>query len=299
MPRDPYEVLGVGKAASEEDIKKAYRKLARQYHPDRNPGDKQAESTFKEVQDAFEILSDKDKKAKYDQFGFADPSGFAGGSPGGFGWGNSGGAQNINMDDLAKMFGGMGQGGGAGFDFGELFGKRNKGRKRAKPPQDIQAEIEIPLETIARGGKVPLTVENTKLDVNIPQGIREGGKIRLAGQGHDGGDLFLTIRSKSHDYFVREENNIILELPLSVYEAFLGTKADVPAIDGTSISMKVPAGVSSGARFRIKGKGIAGGDMFVQVKIILPQVLDEKSKKLVEELSVTCPVDARSNLSWK
>ncbi|MFZ9793881.1 MAG: DnaJ domain-containing protein, partial [Gemmataceae bacterium] len=105
MPRDPYEVLGVGKAASEEDIKKAYRKLARQYHPDRNPGDKQAESTFKEVQDAFEILSDKDKKAKYDQFGFADPSGFAGGGPGGFGWGNSGGAQNINMDDLAKMFG--------------------------------------------------------------------------------------------------------------------------------------------------------------------------------------------------
>lgn len=296
MARDPYEVLGVGKNANEEEIKKAYRKLARQYHPDRNLGDKQAESVFKEVQDAFEILSDKEKRAKYDQFGFADPAGFGGG-----GWGGAGGAgQNVNMDDLARMFGNMGQGGpGGGFDFGEMFGRRAKGkRKTGRPPQDLQAEFEIPLETIAKGGKVPLTVHDISLDVNIPPGIREGGKIRLAGQGQNGGDLYLTIRAKPHEFFHREESNIILDLPISVYEAMLGTNAEVPAIDGSRITMKVPPGVSSGARFRIKGKGLPGGDMFVQIKVVVPAGLNDKARGLVEELEKLYPVHARKNVTW-
>ncbi len=298
MPRNPYEVLGVGRKASDDEIKKSYRKLARDFHPDRNLGDKQAESKFKEVQDAFEILHDKEKRSKYDQFGFVDPTaGFGGGSQGprggGFHWANDSARSSINMEDLAGMFGG-GQ-----FDMGSMFGKKNKGRKKTiNQPQDNNAEVEVPLEKIALGGKIFLTVNGSNLEVNIPAGIKDGNKIRLAGQGQTGGDLYLTIKSAKHPYFIRENDCLVIEIPISISEAILGAKIDVPVLDGSKLTVKIPAGTASGARLRLKGKGIADGDMFIQLKIVLPTVIDERSKEIIEEFAKLNPLDPRKNLAW-
>lgn len=294
MPRDPYEVLGISKNATEDEIKKAYRKLARDYHPDRNPGDKKAETKFKEIQDAFDILHDKDKRAKYDQFGFVDPSAGFGGArgPGG---GFHGGTGSINMEDLASMFGGN----AGGFDFGTMFGKKNKGRRKPfNQPQDSHFEVEVPLEKVVNGGKISLAVNGTNIEVNIPAGIKDGGKIRLAGQGQDGGNLYLTIKCANHSYFSREGENLVVEVPISVSEALLGTKIDVPILDGSKLTVKIPSCTSSGARLRIKGKGIAQGDLFIQLKIVVPSSLDEKSRQIIEEFSKINPQDPRKNMPW-
>ena len=296
MPRDPYEVLGVNKNATEDEVKKAYRKLARDFHPDRNPGDKQAETKFKEIQDAFEILHDKEKRSKYDQFGFVDPSaGFGGGSrgPGG---GFHGGSGSVNMDDLASMFGGNA---GGGFDFGSMFGKKTKGRRKpSSQPQDSHFDVEVPLEKVVLGGKISLTVNGSNLDVNIPSGLKEGGKIRLTGQGQDGGNVYLTIKSAPHAFFIREGNNLIVEVPISIPEAILGTKIDVPVMDGSKLTVKVPPGASGGSRLRIKGKGVALGDLFIQLKIVVPTSIDETSKQIVEEFAKLNPQEPRKNLPW-
>ena len=292
MPRDPYEVLGVPKNATEDEIKKAYRKLARDFHPDRNPGDKQAETKFKEIQDAFEVLHDKEKRAKYDQFGFVDPSAGFGGGPRGHG----GGTGSINMEDLAGMFGGNA---GGGFDFGSMFGKKAKGRRKPfNQPQDSHFDVEVPLEKVVLGGKISLSLNGSNIDVNIPPGVKEGGKIRLTGQGQDGGNLYLTIKSAAHAFFNREGDNLVVDVPISISEAILGTKIDVPVIDGSKLTVKVPPGASSGARLRIKGKGIALGDLFIQLKIIVPSSIDEPSKQLIEEFAKLNPQEPRKNMLW-
>lgn len=290
MPRDPYEVLGVPKNATEDEIKKAYRKLARDFHPDRNPGDKQAETKFKEIQDAFEVLHDKEKRAKYDQFGFVDPSAGFGGGPRG------GGTGSINMEDLAGMFGGNA---GGGFDFGSMFGKKAKGRRKPfNQPQDSHFDVEVPLEKVVLGGKISLSLNGSNIDVNIPPGLKEGGKIRLTGQGQDGGNLYLTIKSAAHAFFNREGDNLVVDVPISISEAILGTKIDVPVIDGSKLTVKVPPGASSGARLRIKGKGIALGDLFIQLKIIVPSSIDEPSKQLIEEFAKLNPQEPRKYMLW-
>jgi curved DNA-binding protein len=296
MPRDPYEVLGVPKNATEDEIKKAYRKLARDFHPDRNPGDKQAETKFKEIQDAFEVLHDKEKRAKYDQFGFVDPSAGFGGGPRGPGGGFHGGSGSINMEDLAGMFGGNA---GGGFDFGSMFGKKAKGRKKPfNQPQDSHFDVEVPLEKVVLGGKISLSLNGSNIDVNIPPGVKEGGKIRLTGQGQDGGNLYLTIKSAPHAYFNREGDNLVVDVPISISEAILGTKIDVPVIDGSKLTVKVPPGASSGARLRIKGKGVALGDLFIQLKIIVTSSIDEPSKQLIEEFAKLNPLEPRKNMPW-
>src|SRR5579875_2405182 len=179
MPRDYYEVLGVPRNASEADIKKAYRKLARQYHPDRNPGDKQAEARFKEVQQAYEVLSDKAKRAQYDRFGFAGP-GFGGQGP----FRAEGGPSNFefqgfNPEDLENIFSAFGGG-----SFADLFGRRGRTRTRtARPPESAEVEVAIPFLKAALGGTVALNVNRRAIDLHIPAGIEEGKKLRLAGQG--------------------------------------------------------------------------------------------------------------------
>ena len=299
MPRDYYEVLGVKRGASEDEIKKSYRKLARQYHPDRNPGDKQAETRFKEVQDAYDILSDKNKRAQYDRFGFAGPDG--GFHPGGrrqtFHWGSGGVPGDFeNMDPeqaeafFSELFGNVGGMGG--------FGRRGRAPRTHQAPP-ATADVSIPFATAALGGTVSLKVGDRTIDVKIPPGVEDGKTLRLQGQGPDGADLHILLRVEPHPYFKREGNDLILEVPLAVHEAVLGTKIDVPTLDGTKLTVKVPPGASSGTRLRLRGKGINGGDQYIEVKVMVPSPRDERSKELIEEYARLNPQEPRTGLPWK
>jgi DnaJ-class molecular chaperone len=303
MPRDYYETLGVQRGASEDEIKKAYRKLARQYHPDRNPGDKQAESRFKEVQEAYDVLSDKKRRSQYDQFGFAGANAGAGAGPGGFHWGGGapGGGFEFQGDPemAAEMFRNLFGGGGGVEDF--LGGQRRRGggrRTRPEPAGEVEAEATIPFQTAAMGGAVGLSVDGRQLEVKVPAGVEEGKKLRLRGQGPSGADLIVKLHIAPHPYFRREGNNLILEVPLSLSEAVLGTKVDVPTLGGERLSVKVPPGTSSGARLRLRGKGIAGGDQFIEIKIVVTAPKDERSRELIEEFARLNPQNPRDGLDW-
>jgi DnaJ-class molecular chaperone len=299
---DYYDTLGVKRDASDDEIKKAYRKLARQYHPDRNPGDKQAEAKFKDVQNAYDVLSDKTKRAQYDRFGTAGPGpGFQGGpgGPGGgfsfhFGEGGPGGYQNVNPEDLAEILQGFGGMGG----LGEIFGRRGRGgrRTRTPPAEEVEAEVTIPFLTAAVGGSVNLRVGDRELDVKIPAGIEDGQSLRLQGQAPGGGNLRLKVRVEPHPYFRREGNNVILEAPLTVSEAVLGTKIDVPTLDGTRLTVKVPPGTSSGSRLRLRGKGIKGGDQYIEIRVVVPHSTEDRSKQLIEEFARLNPQNPRAGL---
>ncbi len=306
MPRDYYEVLGVARDASEADIKKAYRKLARQFHPDRNPGDKSAAGKFKEVQEAYDVLSDKTKRAQYDRHGFAGP--MPEGMPEGFRWGGGGGGPHFDqgafeagdLGELFRHFARM-QGGAAGAeapDLEELFGRGAGRRGRRARPQEVEAEAHIPFLTAAQGGTVSLAVDGRQIDVKVPAGVEEGQRLRLAGQGPGGGDLYLKLHIDPHPYFRREGNDVILEAPLGVVEALLGSTIDVPTLDGTRLSVKVPPGTSSGARLRLRGKGIKGGDQYIEIKIVVPRVSDPRSRELLEEFARLHPQDPRAGLGW-
>jgi DnaJ-class molecular chaperone len=301
MPRDYYEVLGVARDASEADVKKAYRKLARQYHPDRNPGDKTAAGKFKEVQEAYDVLSDKNKRAQYDRFGFAGP--MPEGGPGGFQWGGAGFDPSAfgagSLDELLRHFAQAQAGsarGAEGPDLEELFGRGRGRRGRRARPQEVEAEASIPFLTAALGGTVSLSVDDRQIEVKIPAGVEEGQRLRLAGQGPGGGDLYLKLHIQPHPYFRREGNDIILEVPLSVAEAILGSKVDVPTPDGTHLSVKIPPGTSSGARLRLRGKGIKGGDQYIEVKVVVPRVSDARSRELIEEFARLNPQNPRAGL---
>jgi curved DNA-binding protein len=292
MPRDYYEVLGIARTASEDEIKKAYRKLARQYHPDRNPGDKKAEANFKEMQEAYSILSDKEKRAKYDQFGFAGPGGMPGAGPGGFGFDPAGfdpGA--FDAADLGEVLRRFGMGGGA-------EGPARRGKRQRRPAQDQEAEANIPFLTAALGGRITLDIGGQSVELKVPAGVEEGKRLRLGGQGPGGGDLYLRLHIEPHAYFRRDGNSIVLDVPLSLAEAALGTRLEVPTIDGQRLTVKVPAGASSGSRLRLRGKGIAGGDQYIEIKVIVPKVEDGRGRELVEELARLHPQSPRAGLEW-
>lgn len=282
MPRDPYEVLGVNRTGTQDDIKKAYRKLAREFHPDRNPGDKSAETKFKEVQDAYEILSDEQKKQQYDQFGFAGPQH---GNP--FGQGGGPGFDGAHMD-LNDILGGM---------FGNRGG-RSRTRRGRMGPEPTMVTMAIPLELAHSGGKRSFRYGGKDLEITIPAGIAEDRKLKLAGQGDGGGDLIVAIQYAPHAFFRRDGQDIILEAPISVPEAALGTKIDIPTLEGTRLTVKIPPGASSGQRLRLKGKGLAGGDMHLEIKIVAPAVRDDRGRELLEELSRIHPQQPRAALPW-
>jgi DnaJ-class molecular chaperone len=311
MPRDYYETLGVKRDASDDEIKKAYRKLARQYHPDRNPGDKQAETRFKEVQTAYDALSDKKKREQYDRFGTTE--GFpGGGGPGGgpqFRWGAGGGApggfQEMDPAQAAEIFGSIFGGmGGEDGGLGDLFGQRRGGgrgrgrRAQPQPPQEVESEVTIPFLTAAQGGSVSLHVDGKELSVKIPEGIEEGKSLRLQGQGPGGADLRLKIHIDSHPYLRREGNDILLEVPLSVSEAILGTKVEVPTLSGARLTVKIPPGTSSQSRVRLRGQGIKGGDQYLEIKIVTPAPKDDRSRELIEEFAKLNPQNPRAGLPW-
>jgi curved DNA-binding protein len=313
MPRDYYDVLGVKRDASEEELRKAYRKLARDFHPDRNPGDKTAEARFKEVQDAYDVLGDKTKRAQYDQFGFAGPGaggfpGAGGAGPGGFSFNFGGGpggfrAEGVDPEQMSEVLRRMFGGGAEGpEDVSELFGggraRGRGGRRRGRPAQDVEAEIEVPFLTAALGGSVDVNVDGRVLGVKVPAGFEDGKALRISGQGPGGGDLMLRVRVQPHPHFRREGNDVLLELPVSLPEAVLGTRVDVPTLDGKKLSLKVPAGTSSGKKLRARGHGVKGGDLILEVKVEVPHAPDERSKQLIEEFAKLNPQHPRRGEPW-
>lgn len=299
MPRDYYEVLGVKRDADADAIKRAYRKLAREHHPDRNPGDKQAETRFKEVQEAYDVLSDKAKRAQYDQFGFAGPQQGANGAPGGFHWGGGGNfGEGVQIDpsqfeEILSQFGGFP--GMAGFGQKPRSGRSRRPQSR----EPARHELAVPFETAALGGRLSLSVDGHEIDVRIPAGVEEGQTLRLQGQGPGGGDLLLKLGIEPHPYFKREGNNLVITTPITIAEAVLGAKIDVPTLQGGKLSFKVPPGTSSGARIRLRGQGIKGGDQFVEIKIVAPAQIDDRSRALIEQFAQHNPQSPRTGPPWQ
>ncbi|WP_165065158.1 DnaJ C-terminal domain-containing protein [Paludisphaera rhizosphaerae] len=310
MPdRDYYEVLDVPRDANPDAIKKSYRKLARKYHPDVNPGDKSAEKSFKEVQQAYDVLSDQEKRAMYDRYGAAGFEGMgAGPRAGASEWASRFGGQGEETFDFSDLIGSYAQGGGGGGGgglFEDLFGRMRAGAggKAARPQagRDVEAHLTIPFLTAVRGGQTSIQVQRSDgksetLTVKIPPGVDEGAKLRLKGQGEPGpkgapaGDMTIIVSVEPHSYFKREDRNLLVEVPLTVAEAVLGAKVDVPTLDGMK-PVPIPAGTSSGQKLRLKGQGVPGsagkpdGDLFVVVKIVVPKGVDDESKRLIEQFA--------------
>ncbi|MDK2822668.1 MAG: molecular chaperone DnaJ [Clostridia bacterium] len=347
--RDYYEVLGINKDASETDIKKAYRKLARQYHPDVNPGDKEAEVKFKEVKEAYEVLSDPEKRARYDQFGHSgvDPNGF-----GGFGTQDFGG-----FGDIFDMF------------FGGGFGGQT--RRGPRKGADLRYDLTIEFEEAAFGTEKTITIprwetcsqcegsgarkgtrpetcpkckgtgqvahtqrtplghfqtirtcpecegegkviknpcpeckgkgkvrNNKKVQIKIPAGVDTGSRLRMAGEGEAGelggppGDLYIFITVKPHKYFIRHDDDIYYELPITFVQAALGAEIEIPTLEG-KVKFKIPEGVQTDTIFRLKGKGIRNvqgygkGDQHVKVKVVTPRNLTSEQKELLKKFAGT------------
>lgn len=356
--KDYYEILGVPRNATQDEIKKAYRKLARKYHPDVNPGDKLAEERFKEIQEAYEVLKDPEKRAQYDRFGHS----------GGFDFSS----QWARDYSTGSPFGDFSQSFGRGIDFEDLFGSIFGGGTRATAGaeafagRDIESELTISLEQAFSGintqvtlpiekecpscggqgrkigkntrtcptckgsgrsriGKGPLNIsavcptcqgvgrvgleictacagrgrtsETKRLTVKIPPGVKDGSKIRVAGQGLPGeggapaGDLYINIHISPHPLFKREGDDLYSEEPLPFQTAILGGRINVRTIDGTLSSMTIPPGTQAGQKFRLKGKGMpkprggGRGDQYVTVYITVPKHLDPESRKLIEEFA--------------
>jgi DnaJ-class molecular chaperone len=305
--RDFYDVLGVKRDASQDEIKRAYRKLARKYHPDVNPGDKSAEKKFKEVQEAYDVVGDPEKRKKFDQFGRAAFEPGAAG-PGGRTWNY----QWSGRPGQGSPFAGFDFG---GFDFSQIFGQEFEpsaagpfaaAGRRGRPAagRDIEQAVPIPFLVAARGGEIQLRLQTTgeTIAVKIPPGVDDSSRIRLKEKGEPGpggrsGDLYILPRVESHPVFKRQDSDIIVQAPVTVSEAGLGTKIDVPTIDGT-VTMTVPPGTSSGQRLRIRGRGIAKqgggrGDQFVEIKIVLPPKLDAESRELLKRLAERNPYNPR------
>jgi curved DNA-binding protein len=301
---DYYSVLGVSKSASAEEIRKAYKRIARESHPDAKPGDKAAAERFKKAAEAYEVLGDAEKRKKYDQFGdnykHFEQAGAGGGAPGG---GFRGGQFDFDFGDLF--------GGGGGVDLGEIFGGRGR-KPRSQRGSDLQTEITVPFTVAALGGSQDLTLaagsNQETLTVKIPAGLKDGGVVRLRGQGQAGmnggaaGDLLITVRVAPHPFFRRDGDDLLVEVPVTFTEAALGAKVDVPTLSEGLVTLKIPAGSSSGTRLRMKGKGIANpktkssGDQYVVVKIVSPQSLSAKAKELLEQLAEELPRNPREEL---
>lgn len=307
MPRDLYDVLGVSRSASDEEIKKAYRRLANKYHPDRNPGDKEAEAKYKELTNAHDVLSDPEKRKQYDMFGSTTGAGgFPGGGAGG---GFPGGFQGGNVDPQAaeelfrNLFGGAAPGGG--FDFGSMFGgggrkgSKTRGGGRQRPPmEDVEADVTVPFLTAATGGTVSISVGGRTIDVKVPAGIEEGKRLRVPASATGSADVYLKVHIEPHPYYKRDGNDVMLEVPISMPEAVLGGKVDVPTLGGETLTVKVPAGTSSGGRLRLKGKGIVGGDQYLVFKIVAPSKPSEATQELMRKFAELNPTDPRANAVW-
>ena len=289
--QDYYKILGVDKNATQDQISKAYKKLARKYHPDLNPGDKKAEEEFKKINEANEVLKDPEKRKKYDKYGKDWEQGQQFENAGGhftFNGQNMGGGDF--SDFFENLFGGQGGGG-----FGDAFGGF---RQRPRRGRDVEAELPLTLEEVMQGGKRQVTLQMPEgpktLEINVPPGIKDGAKLRLSGQGDPSssggpaGDLFLRVRYLPNKTFKVDGDNLLYDLALAPWEAVLGDKVQVPTLDG-HVELKIPAGSSSGRKFRLRGKGLGSpakrGDLYVKVMIDAPMSLDDEEKELWEKLA--------------
>jgi len=322
--RDYYEILGVSRDAGDDQIKRAYRKLAKQYHPDQNKGNKATEAKFKEVQEAYDILSDKDKRARFDQFGQAgvDPhfSPHQGGSPygGGYSGGSPyGGGQSVefNVEDLGDMFDFSGTRGGGGSVFEQFFrgrgGPQEAREPRAAASRDLEHTVQLSFDQAIHGTTLDLEIAGGKgrrerVTVKVPAGIRDGQRIRLAGKGSPGtsrrpaGDLYIVCRVGEHAYFRRENDDIYLDVPVTFGEAGLGAKIDLPTLDGIR-TVTIPPGTTSGARLRLAGLGVtrkdgSRGDHYAIIKIVAPPKLTDEQRQLLERFAQAVPQSPRSGI---
>jgi len=316
--KDYYKVLEVERNASQDDIKKAFRRLARKYHPDVNKDDKNAEERFKEINEANEVLSDTEKRQKYDQFGVHwQQYERAGGSPEDFNWdswrnpfgGGGGQTRQVSQEDLEQIFGNLGDRGGMGgfSDFFEtLFGGRGQapgtgyGRQRvqrSRRGRNTEHTVEITLEEAHRGTQRLLEWEGgRKIEAKIPPGVKSGSKVRLRGQGAPGGaggqsgDLFLNIKILPHPLFTREGDNLRTSVPVGLYDSLLGGDVDVATIN-RRVKLKIPPETNNGKIFRLNGLGMPNlrdpkktGDLLVRVDIKLPKNLTKDEKQRFHEL---------------
>lgn len=295
--KDYYAILGVPKTASQDDIRKAFRKLARQHHPDVAKDKKAAEAKFKEINEANEVLGDPAKRKKYDELGADWDKGPRQSAP--QGWEDMFGRGGGGFD-----FSGAPQGEGGGFsDFFEaFFGRRGK-KRRAERGEDVEFEIAVTIEDVLHGGKKAFAVErdgrNETIQVNIPKNVRSGQKIRLSGQGGagaggaDAGDLYLRVKLAPHPHYRVEGHDLVRPFPVPLTMAVLGGEAEVPTPDGT-VKLKVPPGTQPGQKFRLKGRGLPSsaherGDFYAEAKVSVPATLSERERELWEQLARLTP----------
>ena len=323
IEKDFYAALGVPKDADEATIKKAYRKLARTHHPDQNQGDPAAEARFKEIGEAYAVLSDPEQRKQYDALRAMAGGGarFSAG-PGG-GGGGTGGFEDI----FGAMFGGgappgsgprvrytQGGGGGAGFEdiLGSMFGGATGARTGFGGPTalrgaDIAAETTLPFRAAVEGSTVELVVDGRKVTTRIPAGVNDGKKLRIPGKGRPGaaggpaGDLVVTVHVAPHPVFSLDGVNLRMSVPVTFSEAALGTTIEVPTLGGDTVRLKVPAGTPSGRVLRVKGRGVstskATGDLLVTIQVVVPQKLSKKAKEALETFAAESDhTDVRADL---
>lgn len=304
--KDYYKVLGVAKNATTADVKKAYRKLARQYHPDVN-AKPEAERRFKEINEAHEVLSDPEKRRRYDQVGpdFARYAEAGGQQPGGgFQWvytgqPGQGGFNGADLGDFSEFFQTLFGAGGGGIRADDLLGGRGGRRARPAAGQDLESEAEITLAEAYKGVERQVEVREAsgkvkRLSVRIPAGVRDGQRIRLAGQGGPGthggpaGDLYLRVRLRPHPLYTRDGDDLRMELPVALHEALLGGEVTVPTLKGR-VSLRIPAETQNGRTIRLAGQGMpratgGSGDLYVTVRVVLPAKLTDDEKECIRTI---------------
>jgi curved DNA-binding protein len=304
--KDYYKILGVDRSATEADIKRAYRRLAREFHPDVNPGNDQAEERFKEINEAYEVLRDPEKRAKYDNLGASwrqwqrtghDPgqydwSQWSTGGPGGVRVEWSGDLGEVFSEFFRTVFGGAGRGEGAGME--DVF--RRTTSQRAVRGQDVEAAVEITLEEAAHGTTRVLEREGRRIRVRIPPGAQNGSRVRVSGKGSPGyggrpaGDLYLNVTVKPHPVFQQEGADLYRDVDLDLYIAVLGGTIRVGTLNG-QVSLTIPPGTDSGSTFRLRGKGMPNprnprrsGDLLVTVRVRTPKQLSDEERELFHTL---------------
>jgi curved DNA-binding protein len=278
--KDYYKILGVARSASADDIRKAYRQLAMKYHPDRNPGDKAAEERFKEINEAYQVLNDTEKRAHYDQLGSAYSNWQRRGAPGDFDWnqwfrGAPGSGTRVEYEDVGDVFSEF---------FSSMFG-----RNRSHAPTAFEQPVEITLKEAYDGTTRQVNTETRRLQVRIPPGVRTGSRVRVAGAGPEGLDLYLVVEVAEDEKFERRGSDLHTTTAVSVFTAILGGEAEVHTLTG-KVKLSIPAGTQPEQVFRIAGRGLPNlkspntkGDLYVRLKVEIPRYLSTKQRELLEE----------------